>query len=1211
MDVPTVVPTTVGSEPEPGPEPDWDLWYNAEVSNAGSGLWPVGAGPSQDSFPTKTVFKTEKWLKWGLKHRKTLRDWNKVKAGRAMDRWLHPDDYQPGEEDETEEDLELMDITIAEVNPAAAEDFRALGVPGGTLHGIYTNLLLNRARDTPWSLQSTAGLRSLWVAMRLHLRVLHLEQVALTSESIPNLFGNEAWPTLTHCVFRNVRLADSETQPQQLFQGFLAMPRIVYIECTLVKIAEPYGVPGFLASATQKTKAIAETHQTWGHWPFQKLRVLQFNNTGWKAPVLVPHLLLAGDSDATTLDESDYLIEHGYPRSALSPTWPLERAEDWSLLWGLFHKIYKSQWKAFESSLDAWYDPWPRLQYLSLRDMGMSSELFYKSSDNHLGTFIAFCMLWMQRARFYQSAEWNRWDQYEEDVAFPFYTPIGNVYGQRSGRREDLPAAFGDLRPWRFIGSALDFGKHGLPSAYPNSTALNTHKVLEQRAVNLMAFLHHLYLQCQMTQGRPTAMGHPSDAQVRQEQAGSLLPFLPNLGEGKGDAWEQILLGPSLGQGRSMVDGRGIAVFTGMPPSKRYRFSIVLDLVPAMLYLRQLDRPMTTALVEAWPESRREATYPAETGSRLLKQLVTTYTGRRAPNIRGIWPRQRFGRVTHLFLHHIALDPLDRSQTRLYRNLTGSGTAGARLMYELMAKVRFLTVLELDGGYSASSQQEFVDTPEHLRRSLVHLFITPTHLLRTMNRIHVNFGFWPLQELTVLALINLGMRWEMPWALVPIRVPLVLLESATPLAWDYKYLLQHFPMDPNRGHLITENESGIELLPRLMHLNLQGNRLLDVWQGYAADTALQRQRTQMGHARFQQEWTARSRSAIRRMEWFDRWVERCWRATQQPHQDPSDDWRHLDIQNFEAHVDTEAIVWSEPPSLTSKTSVSSTVPPYLLNYSSVDLRNNPLDLRQWSPEYRARLNGLRRYMYMSHLSKWVIDGRQGPAIKLLSQQFYEFAKAPDPLFNALANTPTSLSRWILDYWGRGVYAPAAARPLARGFVFQFDGDQAVMRGIHRLSSLSIGLSLEPLAFSPRSVRPEYGIDATAPVPREEILPSTSEVYTNRFLGIMQLPFATPADRDKTLMQFPTSARDAIVLWVKDHGPGIPMYGSHRRRAVRRHRQLARLRERQGPSPSSEDQPISLVRPIQPPQPFEVFQDVMPQDEEAADEDESREPLRES
>lgn len=1126
------------------PRIDPELWVEAAgVEGGDAEPWPE---------PEQLVQKD--WIKTSRTYKSMWRGLRKNLVDASIRSWLEVE-YQ----DDPDEVPEIP----------TPGDYRALGVIGGRFHAACYHVLLDpidkgeRENTDPMvkmRLTIRAGQRAFWrFGLRRYLRILDLRHLTVEDGALlalgspgPDNSKEVPWPHLTHFVLKGLRLERPNKQMDRLVQMLLGMPNIVYVEWELLTRTggRAYPMPMFFRTSHPKLRALVATHKKYGYWPFSNLRVWAIYNTRWED--LTWHLLLAALTNADRDEiESDYLREHNFPGLEVPVPLAANRRPEtgpgsktplvnFGILVDFFDRIY-APYAILSQGQERWIDPWPKLTYFSLRNANSRAW----RTDDQFRNFVVVCMLWMERARLRSNeSEWNTWLHYESRVAFPFYNTLGLVSTHPGATLfkliDDIPTVDDDLRPWRFVHSMLDLSWDLGIQTFPGPSQLRANKALRSRSVWLTIFLHHLYLQCLMTHGRPERTEFPNDRAVRFEQHASLLGHFADV-RPLGNMEREIRLG--LGRGRSYEDGRGIAVLTEFPPNENYPLSIVLNLMPAILLFRSYDRPLTLSRFESWPPERveREARwYQGIDAERyVLRQPEASLVIRYATNI------------THLVLRGVVLtQEMSRAQRNKYRRLTGRGTPGSRLIYEILANFDNLTVLIFDG---RADREGAFGTPPKLLNDLMTMFTGSFWFSTLMVKAHQSRKRWPLQQLMVLQLHYMGLRWKMPWALLPIRYSKEVM-ATMPQAYDRNvdYIAQNYPTGIARGHM--PQKKAYELLPRLMHLDLRHNRLLDVPTAEdiaAADVA---------------KIPILKGVEKARREWFSHWIDRC--VAVPASSPPENNWRRLSLVQLEKYVDTLTVFWSKvrpQPRIDHPTLSSRYTVPHVLSYATVDLRQNPLDLRTWSSESRTHLNLVRKHMYMSHVSPLVEGPRKNDLITYLMTDVFEFAVDRPQQREMIV--------WILKHWGSGCFDATDEAPLCRGFSLCMPRDQGARYLLHRLVNLSSGIDAKPLLFSPPDRHKQrYGMDSTRddrqygiyppnppPLTPLKALQDAEKEYMGGYRDVLYHPFDTSQQRRQSLVRRPEVVEQDIVEFVMATAPDPPILEpgeAMRRRAARPQQQLS-------------------------------------------------------
>lgn len=1042
--------------------------------------------------------------------------------------------------------------------------------------------------------------RPLWLEMRNWLRIVDLHAVLFPVGSFEAFQAKPTgtkklsapWPHLTHFVLKDMALEDPGEQMDALFECLFQMPMLVYAEFSMrptrrqsnpkqVDIGSSddqqqqqqqqpdpieYPMPGFLVDAYSARLAIWETWEDFGYWPLQHLRVLSMYNMGWTR---VPWALAAtplldagrGGGDGSGGDKpSQGIRKHKHPGldTSLYPLPPIPEIPDWvakrekgkklgapllssSLFVDYFYDLYVEgirRWAIWSSSsssssttrskdqkLPLLFDAFPRLQYVGLR----GSNLRPAANQQALADFTSFCMFWIERARYRSVLSTNTYMDYEKEIAFPSYNPVGTAAGQRgmdySRGLNDLPAVTGELRPWRFLASALDFGRTSL--VVPGPEALADDRMPQIRAGRLLHFLHFVYLQCLMTQGRRN-LKLESDESVWNEQASSLLQFFSGTMR-NGDAWRHLRI--NMGRGRSPRDGRGIAVFTGFPYFSFVQ-PITLDLMPAMLFLRGIDRVFHRSVWQRWG------------GGRQFRRVW--YENWKLNPSGEMLTMQRASRITHLLLHGVTLstgtEQMRPGERRIYRRLTGLGTAESKLWFHILSAFHQLTFLSIRGVEYALEDSDSRDeeedesgqsspgtprisssTPKRLLSYFRRLFEDHWYFLRIMVRVHQTYGWWPLQHLAVLQLNHMGFKKRMPWSLLPMPAPYYPPPPEIDPNWPpirteaLRYLRRNYPIGPHRGHIGAAHTLRMELLPRLMHIDLRHNHL---WSSRIM------RRAEEGPSREEEEIDTFNR----RLRWLGTWMNRgIVAASTSP---PSVDWRGLSLHSLEARVDTRLFLWSDPQGPVDA--------PHLWSFSTLDMRENDLILADWTVTQLDRLVTARRAMYMSHLSRQVDGDNRIDMIQYLTRNTFEFLadERRVPYFYQ------QITEFIDENWGLGVYDVGSTHPLPRGICFRMDGDRGSYYLLQRLVLLSAGANLFGLLLVGKQERPEYGQDEEdpqylegrfgldSPGYRSEALAheAAAKTYAQVFENTLLQPRASRYEWRQELVVSPRQLQEDIVDW---------------------------------------------------------------------------------
>lgn len=975
-------------------------------------------------------------------------------------------------------DYEQDPTTVPEMEGGRG-DRRALGVPGGRFHAIYGALLT----DVSW--RSVAQYR-LWSALRSTLRILDLHGITFNDRAGPETLlgkGEVKWPHLTHLSLTELglgRRALADDTVSAVLRSLYGMPKLRYFDLQLVHAPEQPVNTATLTHPARVRELLAATHRWWKYWAFQDLRVLRLRNLHWRR---FPTALVLGTMPASGGGaDADYLRDQGHPglRQALGDGMPAPPATQPTAPQDAEFGLLPDYRKDVPAASDDWLDVWPHMTYLDLEGVRFDPA----TTPGSLSAFRGGCALWMERARLKSQEAWNTYAAYEDAVAFPFYDPLQSA-------TDDLAEQWG-LRPWRFLHSALVLGSDGVE--FPSLQEIHDEAGVGTRAIDVAVALHALYVQSLMTHGRPLIQ-RGGDLAARSAQGASLLSLLAGVGPG-GDAWGQLRRG--LGAGRSIRDGRGLGIFFDLPNRAT---PIALDLMPAALLLRSLDRPTALTVRQRWPLAPTSRVIARRQRVTLPSRPLRMPTGRL---------------VTHLVLKEVVLTPLSRRASERLAREVGWGTAGMQLMHRLLINLPRLTYLHLDGGGRM---------PKAQRDDVARFFTRPTDMLRLMVSGHKATRQWPLQDLALLRLHRMGLRNEMPWTVLPISVKLETLRGEDEhIASDVRYLRLRYSTERRRGHVWGREPgtgpflSAMEIFPRLLHLDFAHNRLMDIYGGDDADDPGE----------------DASDLRMRRVAWLGAWADRSIRAAEQTPR--KKDWRGLGLKAFESMVATPFVAWTQE--------AADDAPPHLLSYATVDFRHNPLQLDKWPQRDIEALADVRRFMYTSHLSVNLEADDILDITAFLMSDTYEFLTA----YPGAPEPEEDVFRLIDNNWGRGAWEAAFGVPMTRGFAFRVDGDEGAALLLQQLVALSTGSVTIATFFTSDADLPQYGMGLTAEeaygrygpsarrVTPEGARQSALRVYREYIRNAVVSDWIRHAQRE--------GLADAIAVWTYDPGrPLRPMGGT--------------------------------------------------------------------
>lgn len=675
---------------------------------------------------------------------------------------------------------------------------------------------------------------------------------------------------------------------------------------------------------TVATELAIATHMNHGFWPFQHLRVMRLQNVEFAKPpltLILSHILArptlkrgrTDEEGADTATEREELLQWQYlrsrehpgiraPRGTFSPDQlvpPIAQAEvgprpqgaKASLVPRLeFLRDRRDILRERHPDWDRreWADLFPRLTDLSLYGSRPRPYL----DDAHADAYMLAVGIWIERATLKSLASWNTAREYAREVATPLYAP-------RPKKVSRAPML--SVPAWRMAHSVLGLSGTGVDQDMTLHMSRMHHDVRtyvsDERADELGRFFKLWDTASVASHLRPPdALLHAKDPPpqrlveyvafaeeaVRSEQRRALRPLLSHAPSTTGGE----TAGRALGVGRSLRDGRGFYIDTGILQNRTHRFGRR----NVALY-RTIDRPLNPSLLKHWPilhlRKDRDRSAAAFARPSFLRPVgyPLVFTSRLPPPLGNLDPTafvptkgDQYKVRDTIVLYRTAIEPPPRTEplsfaTRLIpvttthlqhielyratlspsiRPLKPQGdlfsSTSARMVSQawrhLGLRLPHLRYLAIDGGVHAAEWARLFADPETLASE--HLMIhertgrLPPYNPTTENnpplrkKWHEAKG-WPFQNLTVLALRNLNMTTP-PWGLLGVPRP----SASASASSTWKTLSKEYPQEaPAHAHTWSrpapdraEEDAGrkttllhLNIFPSLLYLDLRDNAL--------------------------------------------------------------------------------------------------------------------------------------------------------------------------------------------------------------------------------------------------------------------------------------------------------------------------------------------------------------------------------------------------
>lgn len=531
-----------------------------------------------------------------------------------------------------------------------------------------------------------------------------------------------------------------------------------------------------------------------------------------------------------------------------------------------------------------WVDLFPRLGELDL----YASRPLPFTTEARADGYAAFVSLWIERAALRSLASWNTYDQVAREVATPLYhhttqrddvmTPLFNLPSWRYTHGALI-----------IMGTTTD---NDMTLFHPTEAGTGdaadyVSAERQEELAQLMQLWHTAAVMSHLRPRDPLARGPDRDTTrlvehiafaeepVRREQERAVRPFLPPV---RGRTAREVAAS-GLGFGRSLRDGRGFVLALPVIHNR-----MALSPARTLALFRTIDRPLLPSLHDEWPELHLAKQY---LGSGAYGESVGAREGEGATTLRPVGhplvvqnigarghllnpraflpPRSAQGVFPAITLHAarsyykttpvrppptIAMDFTHLEQLELYRAAFSVSGAGPESVGDPLHVVRDvwlhlgrsvpnLRYLCIDGGPHAAQWERLLSDPDEL--GLAHATIhreraglaAPDEATAEWVSWEVwrELGDWPFQNLTALALRNLGLTAP-PWGVVGVR------RSRDGAAW--RALAAEYPRLPleyaHRWSPGTWGGAGspegpqlaeLNIFPSLLFLDLRHNRLFE------------------------------------------------------------------------------------------------------------------------------------------------------------------------------------------------------------------------------------------------------------------------------------------------------------------------------------------------------------------------------------------------
>jgi len=955
---------------------------------------------------------------------------------RLVSRWVHTEDtlseqggagrWRSGSRNERNEEEEpahlIGEITASDVSTVQAFTEGKLtkqitaainaggehrfGYPGSWAHALYTRLVPTLGRYSG---------RVEWVTtIGPHLKILDLKNVTLRSDrNIKELFGvmtdsadttiRPSVPGLTH-----LRLEECDFVPTggltELYAAVHMLPGLTLFSVTAtpnmynMRPKAPAALYDSSVAIHLYVRAMAKT----GLWPFQELRVFFIGGTGMaNFPTNLIYVPL-NQLSATTQKTREHmaslgaLITGGYPKKSFLPNvGPIDDDERWFDTKSFFPSLDwetdgEYETKAFPGApIDGkrigYADFYPRLSYISLRADRDEDKIWSHPTvdeDNGIERLPSIIGMWMEKVRrkALEGAGWNSYGSLETVVDCPDF--FGTI----------LPLNYADLataqllngevwRPWRLIHAGLNL-----------RDALDDNAMTSLQGMGMGVSMAPVVVLA--SHGRPAnTIMKWTDKPAHNEAVNRMFTILASSDDSDTLTLLFMNIRNAIGAGRSPYDGRGMALF--LPP-KHSIFSD--DYYDAIRSFRALDRVLRLSVWKRWFKDIDKQGIPISWSGSDVINLASVNVDKSVTL-----------KFNPLLLTHLEIDNLviDQPPT-LYTRLDTTRRVTNQLLLKVVPRLRNLAYLGLRARRLFDSDDPDEDKLEKIRiKRWLDYLVNPAKTRQRWVQVHKEHGFWPMQELRFLRLANMGME-QFPEALLP--QPITDSAGGVPRGnTTNQYLKEHYydEKDFGRGNIegkifhriidfdpVTEHgrfaETSprprksdetirLELWPTLNHVDLHDNNLMATLS----------------------ELTAADNKVLSeaRMDWLWRWVDRGVRAADPER--PGIRWQSLalgpegpDVGSADLEIKTLAKLrgaaraaaeqdkqqsfgdWTNEPAFVWGSQIVDDVmgAPMLWSHSTLNLRGNPVDLREWSRGEIMALNDLRIRMYASHIT-W------GPSIK--------------------------------------------------------------------------------------------------------------------------------------------------------------------------------------------------------------------------------------